>query len=801
MDEGKEQAKKRFGAVAYLSQLIISNEKRTVDNILLNRESFILPTMVTSKNVLFIYPILFSSLVGGFLLAPQGCRHWKSSMSASANNEMRSTGTNINNSDDSKPPKKRLGGAYKPIEVEEYEDYSPCLTPRQERTEVEAEFKKEKFWRKALRKVVSVSRRKKKRGSLILLRCGESSFNHNQTFTGWLDPPLTEQGIEECRHAGRLLTAEGFEPDVVYTSRLQRAIVSAWAILETLDLQFISVRKTYRLNQRMYGALQGLSKQETAKKFGPVVVDAWRNSIKARPPPMARDDPEHPVHDRRYIDIPRDRIPDTESLLECQERTRQLWDYKIRKDVEEGKTVLVVAHRDSLRGLCKVIDGISDEETGSIEIPNGVPIVYKFDKDMKLIVSKDPDATQVHTSGTFVEKPDRLTAAMKKMKRWNERFEGSGERLNKRMKPLEKSLLELRQVEEDLGPVIRNEYILDEKPMDEFERWSDDPCEFEEHDYFFESDGGSDVEVPLLPLENSLQAKKETMEGPFVVLVRHGRTRHNNMQLFTGWEDPPLAVEGVEDAKNAGRLLKRHGFEFDVVYTSWLTRAIQTAFYALEELDQVWLPIVKSWRLNERMYGALTGKSKNMIANIYGEDQLKKWRRGYSIRPPPTSSYSMSYPGNDERRAKHFKDLPISLKETVNRSIENRKLSIHRKFPKTESLKDCMDRSIPFYTERIQREAVDKGKRILIASHENAIRGILMHLCDIPEAAMNGLHLPNGLPMIYNVKGRCITLLDDGSGQDPMDSHDFGPAAKYLFKPCAINDAFYEEEMEAKSGS
>lgn len=248
-----------------------------------------------------------------------------------------------------------------------------------------------------------------------------------------------------------------------------------------------------------------------------------------------------------------------------------------------------------------------------------------------------------------------------------------------------------------------------------------------------------------------------------------------------------MAQEGVEDAKNAGRLLKRRGYEFDVVYTSWLTRAIQTAFYALIELDAVWLPIIKSWRLNERMNGALTGKSKQMIANEYGEDQLKKWRRGYTIRPPPTSSYSLSYPGNDERRAKHFKDLPISFRETLNRSLEKRRLSIHRKFPKTESLKDCMDRSIPFYTKRIQEEAIEKGKRVLITSHENAIRGILMHLCDIPEEAMNQLHLPNGLPLIYNIRGRCISLLDDGSGKDPMEIHDFGPAAKYLFRASELD--------------
>jgi 2,3-bisphosphoglycerate-dependent phosphoglycerate mutase len=177
-----------------------------------------------------------------------------------------------------------------------------------------------------------------------------------------------------------------------------------------------------------------------------------------------------------------------------------------------------------------------------------------------------------------------------------------------------------------------------------------------------------------------------------------------------------------------------------------------------------------------------------MVANIYGEDQLKKWRKGYKVRPPPVSSYSFSYPGNDKRRTKYVNDIRISMTETICRSIENRKLSIHRKFPKCESLKDCMDRSIPFYTQKIIPEAIAQNKRVLITSHENAIRGILMELCEIPEENMNDLHLPNGVPLIYNVKRKCISLLDDGSIGDPLKKYDFGSAAKFLFRPCEIDE-------------
>jgi 2,3-bisphosphoglycerate-dependent phosphoglycerate mutase len=173
-----------------------------------------------------------------------------------------------------------------------------------------------------------------------------------------MDPPLTEHGTEQCKHAASLFVAEGFESDVVYTSRLKRAIVSAWTVLETMDSLFIPVFKIYRLNQRMYGALQGLSKLEIAKEFGPEAVQAWRNTLKARPPPLAREDPHHPSHDRRYAGLSEDLIPTSESILDCMERARPLWEYKIRKDIERGKTVLAVAHRDTLRGLAKVIDGL-----------------------------------------------------------------------------------------------------------------------------------------------------------------------------------------------------------------------------------------------------------------------------------------------------------------------------------------------------------------------------------------------------------------------------------------------------------
>jgi len=503
-------------------------------------------------------------------------------------------------------------------EPEDYEEYSNSLSPKEERADVLAEGieynGQRPLWKKAVRYPVHAVRKvlpKTKRGALILLRCGQSEYNANQTFTGWMDPDLTEEGVRECEHAARLLLAEGYEPDVVYTSRLTRAVKSVWTLLEGLDALYTPVFKTYRLNQRCYGSLEGLSKKDTAQEFGQDVVNAWRNSLKARPPPIKETDPNYHGHDRRYSDIPPERIPETESLLDCQERARPLWEYKIRNDIARGKTVLVVAHRDTLRGLAKVIDGINDEDIRDVAIPNGVPFVYRFDKDMNPIEPAEGSLSQLHTSAMYLEKPGLLQKALKKEEVWMSSIPGlDGAHVRKRAATMEESLHRLRMEQslldetdddddgtytDEEGDVVKLSRSAPAVTTEAEERWSDDPSEFEEYD-FFAVDDKMNVPVNMVPL-SSAEDKTATQEDAVVVLIRHGRTPHNNLGLFTGWEDPPLADDGVEDAKNAGRLLKKHNFEFDVVYTSWLTRAIQTAFYVIDELDSVWLPMVKSWRL------------------------------------------------------------------------------------------------------------------------------------------------------------------------------------------------------------
>ena len=215
-------------------------------------------------------------------------------------------------------------------------------------------------------------------------------------------------------------------------------------------------------------------------------------------------------------------------------------------------------------------------------------------------------------------------------------------------------------------------------------------------------------------------------------------------------------------------------------------------------MDQLWLPIIKSWRLNERMYGALTNMSKQRVQQVHGNAQFVAWRRGYTVRPPPVTSFSEHYPGNEERYVKYVEDTRVSLKESLIRSLSAGRLEIHKKFPKTESLKDCMERTIPFFKNQILEPAIKENKNILITTHENAIRGLLMYLCDIPEDRIAEVEIPTGLPLVYNVEKKCVQLLDDGADLDPVERYDFGKSPELLFAPCDIQpDAIdVKEEVE-----
>lgn len=224
--------------------------------------------------------------------------------------------------------------------------------------------------------------------TLILLRHGQSLWNLDNRFTGWVDVDLSDKGREEAAEAGRLMLAEGLAPDVAFTSVLKRAIRTLWISLDGLDRMWIPVRRAWELNERHYGALQGLDKAETARKYGDDQVLIWRRSYDTPPPDMAEDDPGLPHKDPRYAEVDPARLPRGESLKLTLDRVLPYWRENILPALTPGRTVLVAAHGNSLRALVKHLDGVSEEDILKLNIPTGVPLVYTLDDRHRPIDSR-----------------------------------------------------------------------------------------------------------------------------------------------------------------------------------------------------------------------------------------------------------------------------------------------------------------------------------------------------------------------------------------------------------------------------
>ena len=233
--------------------------------------------------------------------------------------------------------------------------------------------------------------------TLVLLRHGESTWNRENRFTGWVDVPLSAKGVEEAHASGRLLKDEGFTFDVAYTSVLKRAIQTLWIVLEDMDLMWIPVHRRWRLNERHYGALQGLNKAETAEKHGAEQVLTWRRSYATRPPDLSTDDPMWPGRDPRYASLAPEDVPLAECLKDTVARFMPVWDEEIAPAVQRGERVLIAAHGNSLRALVKHLDGISDDDIVGLNIPTGIPLVYELNDDLTPIRSRylgDPEAAK-----------------------------------------------------------------------------------------------------------------------------------------------------------------------------------------------------------------------------------------------------------------------------------------------------------------------------------------------------------------------------------------------------------------------
>lgn len=213
-----------------------------------------------------------------------------------------------------------------------------------------------------------------------------------------------------------------------------------------------------------------------------------------------------------------------------------------------------------------------------------------------------------------------------------------------------------------------------------------------------------------------------------LVLIRHGESVWNQENRFTGWTDVDLSSKGLEEARSAGQLLKKEGYHFDVAYVSVLKRAIRTLWIVLDEMDQMWLPVHHSWRLNERHYGALQGLNKSETAAKFGEDQVKIWRRSYDIPPPPLEASDDRFPGKDPRYAGLTKE----------------------ELPLTECLKDTVARFLPFWHETLA-PAIRSGKNVVVAAHGNSIRAIVKYLDEVSDDEIVGLNIPTGIPLVYEL--------------------------------------------------
>jgi 2,3-bisphosphoglycerate-dependent phosphoglycerate mutase len=411
-------------------------------------------------------------------------------------------------------------------------------------------------------------------GTLILVRHGESVWNANKTFTGWANPDLSSQGYREVEHAARLLLEGGYKVDVVFTSRLKRAIRSSWILLRELNEVYLPVFKSWRLNERMYGALTGLSKTETAERLGAELVQEWRGSLRSRPPPLTPADRYYPGRDRSHADLTPDQIPLTESLLDCMDRTQKIWLDKISYELACGKNVMVVAHANTLRGLVKIIDNIGDEEIQSIAIPTGIPIIYKFDKNLNPIPPSHDQktVTQVYTNGCFLEKPGLLKQAIKREEEWCNNvpdYSKVMERPNYGMNPLQRSLTKLeaeRQVQDWAQQFVDDSEEEEDDGTDgkltlvDMDKvWEEGLKEVEDGEYFdpdhpsFEADTTSgnniiasddDEEDVVAPLYNSnpcvtaLPAAQKVpgigsvpiqRSSSLIVMIRHGKTENNKL--------------------------------------------------------------------------------------------------------------------------------------------------------------------------------------------------------------------------------------------------------------------------------
>lgn len=589
---------------------------------------------------------------------------------------------------------------------------------------------------------------------LTLVRHGQSEWNLANRFTGWVDVDLTERGITEARAAGRLLNDDGLQHDLVCTSTLRRAIRTACLVLSTTQEAWLPLIKDARLNEQHSGGLTGLNKRELAEEHGVEQVMKWRRTFDSPPPPIERN---HPIQqsirtDARYRNGVV--VPAAESLSDTLKRVTAVWDDTLRPALAAGKRVLVVSHGNTLRALVTLLDGVATEDTFHLDLPTACPVVYDLDAELRPMRAYGFwGASRTVRHGRYLMPSDKVLAAQQAMREqvvkniavstvsskgepntistcdaWTASEASSsrvtlddGATFNVRSKPPSYFALESERIERQAAEELKR-----------FQRTAAAGMA---------SDAASAA---------ALGSKVSCM----LILIRHGYSQYNSQNRFTGWADVDLTNRGRDEARIAGSMLRAAGIRrVEHVYSSFLRRAIKTAWLMLDELEMQWTPISYTWRLNERHYGALQGRIKPECVDEYGLRQVQMWRRGINSRPPPWDETVAA--ATIDRR---YKGVPI---------------------PTSESLADCAARLEPFLKEElfpamraaIAREAdreaaadaaaaaglpLDSSEQpggdvpvFVISSSENLIRSMVAGLDGISEAQIPLLDIPYATPLVY----------------------------------------------------
>ena len=526
---------------------------------------------------------------------------------------------------------------------------------------------------------------------LTLVRHGQSEWNLANRFTGWVDVDLTEKGISEARAAGRLLLADGQQHDLVCTSCLRRAIRTACIVLSNMDQCWLPLIKDARLNEQHSGALTGNNKKLLAEKHGVEQVMKWRRTYDCPPPGLDR---EHPLYrtmqDDRYVSSGVV-VPQAESLQMTEARVLRMYEDTLKPALAAGKNVMVVSHGNTLRALVKILDGVSEEDSSSLDLPTACPVVYELDAKLQPLkphgVWGDSSAVR---HGRFLYSEKKVRAAQEAMRQQvvqdiavsTVRGDGSGALDDEQV-----STCDAYTPEGESSRVVNlqgQSFRVRERPPSYFER----PKE--------SSEIGAEARRELLTMVKTQQAEGAAtapaaapaakQPKAVLILLRHGFSEYNEENRFTGWADVELSSRGREEARFAGQLLREAGVRrLESVYSSYLKRAIKTGWLMLDELELQWVPVKTTWRLNERHYGALQGQRKTDCTERHGVAQVQKWRRG--VHDPP--------PSWDEK----------TREATVDRRYDEVDV------PESESLAQCMERLRPLLDEELFpeiRAAIDR---------------------------------------------------------------------------------------------